>query len=169
MKKLTIVIAALLLLIITGCNTTPPGARVDRTNLTKGLNFKQVRFKFIEAYYNKKLKEQQIYWQWLQDNHERVNPFLDLNKWRKQVAKQYVKDEKTIKKIDADVDNMICYDMIHNLTTLFGIWWRSHSEEAFTIRLKIAKRMNKTNCRAMGWKGKVPLYPKNSYEWMANP
>lgn len=169
MKKLTIVIATLLLLIFTGCNTVAPSDRVDRTNLTKGLNFKQVKLKFVEAYYNKNSKEQKIYWQWLQDNRERVNPFLNLNKWRVKIEKQYQKDKKTIKKIDANIHQMMCYDMIHNLTTLFGIWYGSHSQEAFNARLKIAKRMNETNCRAVSWKGKVPLYPKDSWEWVANP
>jgi len=169
MKKLTIAIATLLLFVFTGCNTVAPSDRVDRTNLTKGLNFKQVRFKFVESYYNQKPKEEKIYWQWLKDNKERVSPFSNLKKWREKVVKQYAKDEKTIAKIRQNIEKMKCYDLIYNLTTLFGIWWRSHSQEAFNVRYKIAQKMNRTNCRAVGWHGKVPLYPRDSWEWIANP
>jgi len=64
---------------------------------------------------------------------------------------------------------MQCYDLIYNLTMLYGIWYRSHSQEAFNTRYKIAQKMNRINCRAVGWHGKVPLYPKDSWEWIANP
>jgi len=99
MKKLTIATVTLLLFVFTGCNTVAPSDRVDRTELTKNLNFKQIKFKFVSAIYSQKSEEQQIYWQWLQKNKERVNPFLDLRKWREKVVKQHQKDEKAIVKI----------------------------------------------------------------------
>ena len=144
MKKITLIAAlATATILLSGCNTTAPTARVDKTDLTKKLSFKLVKIAYVRAFYNKKPKLQKIYWQWLQDNKERVNPFLNLKKWQKIVEKQYKKDSDYIASIQKNVEKMDGYQLKKALANLLHIKNHVAWNQIDKTRLLIVKKYNK--------------------------
>ena len=165
MKRITIAALAAMIFILAGCNTTVPDERIDRDgNYTIGMNFKQIKKAYVKAFYEGKLGYQHIYFQWLEDNHERINPFTDLEKWRVKIDKQYEKDMKIVEKITQKLDTMKCWQMREAIKKLYPIWYRSNAGKIAKLRSQIAQKMNEKKCKVDGWK-KIPVHPKNDIEW----
>ncbi len=151
-------------LFLSGCNSVAPDDRIDRTELTKNMNFAEVKKAYMGAVYDHDKKLQNIYFQYLADNRERVNPFLNLQNWKKEVESNYKRDSKIIYNITNNIEKMKCYKLEKSLLPLYKIWHQTNAKIAYKTRVLVAQKMREKKCGKS--RNPITIDPKNPIEWL---